>query len=49
MDKMAILQAEYVRASLNPVFDDPERYCVLLDLIQDEIDEENKKVGSHNA
>ncbi len=44
MDKMAILQAEYARAFMEPLFNEPDRYCVLLDLIKDAIDEERKKL-----
>lgn len=44
MDKMAILQAEYARALMKPIFDEPKKYCVLLDLIQDAIDEEREKL-----
>jgi hypothetical protein len=40
MDKLSILEAEYTRALNEPLFDDPEKYCVLLDLIQDEIERE---------
>ena len=40
--RMAILQAEYARAFMTPLFNEPERYCILLDLIQDAIDEERE-------
>jgi hypothetical protein len=50
MDKMAILQAEYARAFMEPLFNEPDRYCVLLDLIKDAIDEEREKLEwSSNA
>lgn len=42
--KMAILQAEYARAFMTPLFNDPDRYTVLLDLIQDAINEEKKRM-----
>ncbi len=41
---LTILQAEYARAFTNPVFDEPEKYCVLLNLIKDAIEEEQKKL-----
>ena len=41
---MAILQAEYARAFMQPLFNEPEKYCVLLDLIQDAIDKEREKL-----
>jgi len=41
---MAILQAEYARAVMSPLFDEPEKYCVLLDVIQDAINKERKKL-----
>jgi len=44
MDRMAILQAEYARALMNPLFNEPNKYCVLLDLIQDAIDKEREKL-----
>jgi len=44
MHKMAILQAEYARAFMQPLFNEPEKYCVLLDLIQDAIDKEREKL-----
>jgi hypothetical protein len=46
MDKLEILKAEWLHARENPLFDEPENYCVLLDLIQDKIDELLEKVGS---
>jgi hypothetical protein len=39
MDELAILRAEYKRAQEQPLFDDPQLYCVLLGLIQSRIDE----------
>jgi len=44
MDKMAILQAEYARALMNPLFNEPNKYCILLNLIQDAIDKEREKL-----
>lgn len=46
LNKMAILQAEYARAIMNPVFDEPEKYCVLLDIIQDAIDKERSQLNA---
>jgi hypothetical protein len=40
MTKLEILRAEYKRALETPLFDNPAEYCVLLDLIQDEIEKE---------
>lgn len=37
-DKINILKAEYKVARDNPVFDAPSYYCILLNLIQDEIE-----------
>jgi hypothetical protein len=37
-ERLEILEAEYKRALENPFFDNPAEYCVLLDLIKDEID-----------
>ena len=44
MHRMDILQAEYARTFMQPLFDEPEKYCVLLDLIQDAIDKEREKL-----
>jgi len=41
--ELEILREEYWRARSNPLFDDPKKYCVLLDLIQDRIEELEKK------
>ena len=38
MTRLEVLQAEYKRALENPLFDNPAEYCVLLDLIKEEID-----------
>jgi hypothetical protein len=38
VSRLEILEAEYKRALENPLFDNPAEYCVLLDLIKDEID-----------
>jgi len=38
MTRLEILEAEYERALENPLFDNPAYYCVLLDLIKDEIE-----------
>ena len=48
MDKMAILQAEYARALMQPLFNEPEKYCILLDIIQDAIDEQ-REIEAANA
>ena len=37
--ELEVLREEYKRAVDNPLFDDPQDYCVLLDLIQDRINE----------
>ena len=42
MDRMTILQAEFARAVMQPLFNEPEKYCILLDVIQDAIDEERE-------
>ena len=39
MDELEILRAEWLHARENPLFDEPEKYCVLLDLIRDRIDQ----------
>jgi len=39
VSELEILRAEYQRALESPLFDEPERYCVLLDLIQARIDD----------
>jgi hypothetical protein len=43
-NRMAILQAEYARAFMEPLFNEPDKYCVLLDLIKDAIVEEREKL-----
>lgn len=43
MTRLEILEAEYKRALENPLFDNPAEYCVLLDLIQNEIEWEYKE------
>jgi hypothetical protein len=48
MDRMAILQAEYARAVMKPLFNEPEKYCILLDIIQDAIDEQ-REIEAANA
>jgi hypothetical protein len=40
LDRLIILRDEFHRALTNPLFDEPENYCVLLDVIQDAIDKE---------
>ena len=40
--RMTILQAEYARAVMQPIFNEPEKYTILLDIIQDAIDEERE-------
>ena len=37
--ELEVLREEYRRAVSNPVFDSPEDYCILLNLIQDRMDE----------
>jgi len=37
--ELEVLREEYKRAIDNPLFDDPQDYCVLLDLIQDRMNE----------
>jgi hypothetical protein len=37
--ELEVLKEEYRRAVLNPIFDKPKDYCILLDLIQDRINE----------
>jgi hypothetical protein len=39
MTELEILRAEYEHAQKNPLFDDPAKYCILLDLIQNRIDD----------
>ncbi len=41
-NRMTILQAEFARAVMHPLFNEPEKYCILLDVIQDAIDEERE-------
>ena len=38
MSELEILRAEYARALCEPLFDEPDRYCVLLDLIMEKIE-----------
>jgi hypothetical protein len=45
MTRLEILEAEYKRALETPLFDNPAEYCVLLDLIQNEIEWEYKENG----
>ena len=40
LDRLIILKDEFHRALTNPLFDEPENYSVLLDVIQDAIDKE---------
>jgi len=37
--ELEVLREEYKRALDNPLFDNPQDYCVLLDLIQDRMNE----------
>ena len=37
--ELEVLKQEYKRAMDSPIFDDPNDYCILLDLIQDRINE----------
>ncbi len=41
-NRMGILQAVFPRAVMHPLFNEPEKYCILLDVIQDAIDEERE-------
>jgi hypothetical protein len=36
--ELEVLREEYKRALDNPLFDNPQDYCILLNLIQDRID-----------
>lgn len=38
MNRVDILKAEYKRAINDPIFDNPADYCVLLNLIADELE-----------
>lgn len=40
MTRLEILRAEYKRAIEHPLFDNPAEYCIILDLIEDEIERE---------
>jgi hypothetical protein len=42
--RLEILRAEYQRAYSQPLFDKPSEYCVILDLIMDEIEKERENV-----
>ena len=44
IDRLIILRDEYHRAITNPLFDEPEKYSVLLDVIQDAIDKEERSL-----
>lgn len=37
--ELEVLRQEYKRAQENPLFDDPEDYCILLDLIDQRMQE----------
>jgi hypothetical protein len=37
--ELEVLRLEYVRAQERPLFDDPEDYCILLDLIDQRMQE----------
>ena len=37
--ELEVLRQEYKRAIENPIFDDPQDYCILLDLITDRIEQ----------
>jgi hypothetical protein len=39
MNELEILEAEYQRLLTNPIFDAPEMYTVILDLIMDRIED----------
>ena len=49
LDRLIILKDEFHRALTNQLCDDPENYSVLLDVIQDAIDKEEKEMGVTNA
>jgi len=44
--ELEVLRQEYKRAVENPIFDDPQDYCTILDLITDRIEalEEEKVI-----
>ena len=44
IDRLIILRDEFHRAVTNPLFDEPEKYSVLLDVIQDAIDKEERSL-----
>jgi hypothetical protein len=37
--ELLVLKSEYERALNTPTFDDPQDYCILLDLIADKINQ----------
>jgi hypothetical protein len=39
MTELEILEAEYLRALNDPLFDEPEKYSILLNLISDRIED----------
>ena len=41
--ELEILREEYWHARSNPLFDDPKKYCVILDLIIDRIEQLEKQ------
>jgi len=49
LDRLIILKDEFHRALTNPLFDEPENYSVLLDVIQDAIDKEEREIEAANA
>jgi hypothetical protein len=49
LDRLIILRDEFHRALTNPLFDEPENYSVLLDVIQDAIDKEEREIEESNA
>lgn len=38
MTELEVLRLEYKRAQEHPLFDKPQHYCILLDVIQDKIE-----------
>ena len=44
IDRLIILRDEFHRAVTNPLFDEPEKYSVLLDVIQDAINKEESSI-----
>jgi len=45
--ELEILREEYKRAQEHPLFDDPEDYCVILDLIADRMQEIEERYANY--